>query len=478
MSIFYRPAGAWAGDFIPFYENGRFHLFYLHDWRDRAGHGEGVPWYQITTTDFVHFAEHGQMLARGSESEQDLYVFTGSVLAAPDGYHIFYTGNNPHLRAQGQPEQGVMHAVSTDLLHWRKLPEHTFFAPAGYEPHDWRDPYVFWNEEAGEYWMLLAARLTDGPSRRRGCTALCASLDLQHWQGRPPFYAPGLYFTHECPDLFRLGDWWYLLFSEFSERTVTRYRMARSLAGPWLAPTDDTFDGRAFYAAKTATDGGQRYLFGWLATREGERDRGAWQWGGDLVVHALVPRPDGSLAVRPPESLAEAFDPPQAVPLLPGLGDCGASGDAAELSAPGTFATVLAGSLPGACRLHAHLEWQAGTRACGLVLRASADQEQGYYVRLEPDRSRLVLDMWPRPGDVPYMIELERPLPGSLGSALDIDIIIDRTVCEVYTSCGVTLSTRLYDLPAGGWGFFVQDGGLRVSEVALSAAGQPAPGAI
>ena len=62
----------------------------------------------------------------------------------------------------------------------------------------------------------------------------------------------GLYFTHECPDLFRMGEWWYLVFSEFSERCVTRYRMARSLAGPWLAPAEDTFDGRAFYAAKTA----------------------------------------------------------------------------------------------------------------------------------------------------------------------------------------------------------------------------------
>ena len=71
--------------------------------------------------------------------------------------------------------------------------------------------------EQKQYWMLIAARLKVGPRRRRGCTALAVSTDLQHWQVRDPFWAPGLFFTHECPDLFRIGDWWYLLFSEFSK---------------------------------------------------------------------------------------------------------------------------------------------------------------------------------------------------------------------------------------------------------------------
>ena len=235
--FFYRPADAWAADFIPFYENGEFHLFFLLDWRDRAAHGEGTPWYQVTTRDFVHFDEKGEMLARGSEQDQDLFVFTGSVIHAEGKYHIFYTGHNPHLRAQGKPEQGVMHAVSSDLMKWRKVPQDTFYAPSDrFEPNDWRDPFVFWNDEAREYWMLLAARLKSGPSRRRGCTALCASKDLVKWEVREPFWTPGLYYTHECPDLFRMGDWWYLVFSEFTDLVRTRYRMSKSLSGPWLTP--------------------------------------------------------------------------------------------------------------------------------------------------------------------------------------------------------------------------------------------------
>ena len=108
------------------------------------------------------------MLRRGTAEEQDLYVFTGSVIEVRGQYHIFYTGHNPYFRKLNRPEQGIMHAVSDDLMTWHKLEADTFYAPPDrFEMHDWRDPFVFWNETAGEYWMLLAARLKTGPSRRR-----------------------------------------------------------------------------------------------------------------------------------------------------------------------------------------------------------------------------------------------------------------------------------------------------------------------
>lgn len=143
--FFYKPHQAWSADFIPFYAKGQYYLFYLKDYRNPEDCGEGTPWCLIRTTDFVHFEDFGSVLPRGAEEEQDLYVFTGSVIEALGQYHIFYTGHNPHFRARQKPEQAVMHAVSDDLITWRKVPEDTFFAPAGgYEPHDWRDPFVYY----------------------------------------------------------------------------------------------------------------------------------------------------------------------------------------------------------------------------------------------------------------------------------------------------------------------------------------------
>lgn len=467
--FFYRPAGAWAADFIPFFHDGRFRLFYLLDWRDREKHGEGTPWYQISTSDFVQFTEHGEMLPRGGSGEQDLYVFTGSAIQAAGRFHIFYTGHNPYFRKQDRPEQGIMHAVSDDLLHWRKIPAHTFFAPAaGYEPHDWRDPFVFHNDASGEYWMLAAARLRKGPSRRRGCTALCVSRDLEKWEVREPFWAPGLYFTHECPDLFRMGEWWYLVFSEFSDGLVTRYRMSRTLQGPWLSPAGDTFDGRAFYAAKTASDGRRRYLFGWNPTRTGARDDGGWNWGGNLVAHEVLQERDGSLSVRVPETVDRAFGRAAPVRFSSALGESRSGGGSLRVSAPGGFGCATAGALPPRCKLDVSVEFERNTRACGLMLRSSQDLEQAYYIRLEPGRNRLVFDSWPRRGDLPFAPELERPVALEPGRPVDLKVFVDGSVCVAYAAGRIAMNTRLYNLPEGDWGVFVQEGSARFHNARLS----------
>jgi beta-fructofuranosidase len=467
--FFYRPEGAWAGDFIPFYKNGRFHLFYLLAWRDTAGHGEGMSWYQTSTNDFVHFTDHGEMLHRGTVEEQDLFVYTGSVVEGEGRYHIFYTGHNPHLRKQGEPEQGVMHAVSGDLMKWEKVPGELIFAPPGrFEPHDWRDAFVFWNADAHEYWMLLAARLTNGPARRRGCTALCVSKDLKKWDVREPFWTPGLYYTHECPDLFRMGDWWYLVFSEFTERVVTHYRMSKSLNGPWLAPDNDTFDGRAFYAAKTASDGLHRFVFGWNPTRDDGKDFRPWNWGGNLVVHQLVQEADGTLSVTAPETVDRTFQRKLSFKFEPGLGPSEISSVGVRIAAAGSFGCSAAGAMPPRCKIECTVEFAEGTHGCGIMVRSSQDRDSAYYIRLEPARNRLVLDSWPRPGDVPYWIELERPIKLKTNVPVKLKTFVDGTVCVVYAGDKIAMSTRLYNLAAGDWGVFVNEGSARFSDIGIS----------
>ena len=84
---------------------------------------------------------------------------------------------------------------------------------------------------------------------------------------------------HEMPDLFRIGDFWYLLTTEYSDKSKTVYRVSKTLDGPWIAPLDDAFDGSAYYAARSCSDGNKRYLFGWVPTKENQNDLAEWQWG-------------------------------------------------------------------------------------------------------------------------------------------------------------------------------------------------------
>ena len=468
-TFFYKPVGAWAADFIPLYAEGEFQLFFLLDWRDRDKHGEGTPWYRISTKDFVHFTEHGEMLPRGTKEEQDLYVFTGSAIHAKGQYHIFYTGHNPYMGEKGKPEQGVMHAVSDDMQHWKKIPEHTFFAPTDrFEKNDWRDAFVFWNDQAQEYNMLLAARFKEGIPRRRGLTAVCASKDLEKWEVKQPFYAPNLYYTHECPDLFKMGDWWYLLFSEFTDLVRTRYRMSRHLNGPWITPEKDDFDGHAFYAAKTASDGKKRFLFGWNPTRDEAKDNGGWNWGGNLVVHEILQEKDGTLSVRVPETVDAAFNKPESLAFKAGTSTFKTIDHGVQLEAVGSFAAAVAGKMPPTCKIETNIIVEHGTKACGLMIRASDDLEKAYYLRLEPMRQRVVFDMWPRDrSEVSQMVELERPVAMLPGKPIHLQVFMDGNMGVLYVNNKVAMNFRAYDLREGNLCVFVSEGKATFKETSM-----------
>ncbi|GAA4412224.1 hypothetical protein ACFQV2_31745 [Actinokineospora soli] len=466
--VFFRPPHGWVGDVIPVERDGLFRLFYLHEVRESPK--PGTPWHLVVTKDFVGFEDHGAALPGGGPDDADFNAYTGSVVRGPDGTdHLFYTGQNPRrLGPDGQPLQVVMHATSTDGMRtWVKHPERTFGATPGHEPADWRDPFVFRDERAGLWRMLIAARHTSGPERRRGVIAQCVSTDLVRWEPAEPFWDPRRYITHECPDVFQWGDWWYLVYSEFSESFCTRYRVAKSPDGPWTVPDRDTVDGRAFYAAKTAERDGRRFFFGWIATKEDSRDDGAWQWAGTLSVLEAHQDDDGALSFAFPDELLDSFT--DDVPcVLDGHADTG-------LQAPdGYQVAVSADDLPDQFHARVVLDVEPGTTECGVLLRASADGDRGYVVRLEPKRGRLVFDRWPRrttgdaqwhvSGDVPFAVELERPCALPPGEHT-LDVVVDGDACVVVLDRRVALSTRVYDHPTGRIGAFVGEGGATVRDL-------------
>ena len=102
------------------------------------------------------------------------------------------------------------------------------------------------------------------------------------------------------------------------------------------------------------------------------------------------------------------------------------------------------------------------------MLRTSQDFETGYYIRVEPQRERLVFDAWPRRGDLPYRVELERPLRLQPGKPFQVTIYVDGSICEVYLDGQVAMSARMYDHPQGDWGFFVSEGCAAFSDISLS----------
>lgn len=464
MNFFYCPSDGFVGDVMPFYWEGKYHAFYLKaPLPPRRHDADSTPYAHVVSADLVHWEEWPLVIEPGPPGSADaMSCWTGSVIERDGTFHLFYTGNP----GTDQP-QTVCRATSTDLRTWTKDPRNPIIETdtRWYEPVDWRDPFPFWNEEAGEYWMLLAAREKDGPSNRRGCIALMTSPDLDTWVVKPPFWSPRLYYTHECPDLFRWNDQWVLVYSTFTERNITHYRVSESLAGPWLAPTNDSFDDRAYYAAKTASDGSRRLVFGWNPTREGETDTGKWQWGGSMVVHELHSDANGDLIVAVPPEVDSAFSQTATVDFQQKLGDWAVQNGTFAAQAVDSFAACLLAELPQTGVVQVTVTPEPGTRGCGLFLRADAALEHYYQVRWEPGRQRVVFDRWPRPGDEPFM--LERPLAYPPDRPLTFKVFIDETIVVAYVNDTIALNCRAYDHRAGSVGLFVAEGAASFADFSL-----------
>jgi beta-fructofuranosidase len=468
MGVHFRPPGGYVGDVIPFERGGRLWLFYLLD--ERSETPAGMPWALVSTADFVDYTDHGVVLPSGGADAEDYDCYTGCVVADGTRLHLFYTGHNPSRRTSDGDLQVVCHATSDgDLTRWTKHPEHTFGAPPGYMPEDWRDPYVYRVEPDEPWQMVLAARRSTGPDRRRGVVARLTSADLVTWRTATPLWDPHRFITQECPDVFQWDRWWYLVYSEFSDSFQTRYRIGRSPLGPWLAPQRDSIDGRARYASKSVAHGDRRFFVGWIATRAGDRDDGEWEWAGDLATLEAVQESDGTLAFDLPRELVASFTRSRPVQLEPTDGASGKPGQGAA----DRFAAWLGPQLPDPCLITVTLDITAGTQACGLLLRTDDDAGTGYELRLEPGRDRLVFDCWPRGktgpaqwqvrGDQPYAVELERPCPIPPGRHT-LQVMIDGSALVAVIDQRVALSARMYDRSFGRIALCVCDGEVRTVE--------------
>lgn len=457
----FQPKQGYVGDIIPFFWEGIYHAFYL---LRRDGHL--LAYAHAASRDLVHWEELPMALEPGGPDEPDTDgCWTGSVIERGGTFHLFYTGHV--AKSAHYPSQSICHATSSDLVHWDKDPGNPLLLPdrRWYEDTDWRDPFVFWNADADCYWALISAREKGTATPRRGCIAVATSRDLEDWEAGPPLWTPFAVGVPECPDLFRMGDRWYLIYSTME----TRYRTAPRIRGPWKACWEETLDGPRFYAAKTISDGKRRFLLGWLATREGETDEGKWEWGGLMATpRELSAAPDGSLAMSPNEGAVREFTDPALQ-----------SGEGSYAVRTGRWTQQegwLVGCAPagfGFLLFHERLDdffvsftvtVSGASGSAGLLLRMDDRLEAGYQLCLEPSRCRVALRAWNPYGDTTPL--QDRPLP-SRARRLRCQVFVQGSAIEVFVNDRVSLTYRLYQRAAGSFGLYVQNGSARFEHLTV-----------
>ncbi len=388
-TLYPAPEGGYVGDVMPFVtEDGTLEIYYLFD-TDRNGQGYH-PIYQYSTADLCGYEDHGMVLNYGQMSDPDPALGTGCVMQDRDGlYHLFYTGHNDTGNG-GKGKECVMHASSTDRENWVKDEEVLFFSPEGYSKDDFRDPEVFWVEEDQCYWLLIAAR----ENTLGGVVVKYTSTDLKNWEFIGPIFAPMEQYMCECPDLFCIGDTWYLT---YSWDCVTYYAIGDSMGGPFVAPRDNILDGKGmtegngfvFYAAKTAELDGRLYLCGWLGRAGLSGDSGIYQWAGSVMNHQLVQHEDKTLGVKAPDTFADYFTVDKIVSAVPRTDGVDINGNTISLSAAeDAYALADMGTRPATMTLECDVSFDE--EGCvGFAFGGSASDET--YTALCLDARRGVL---------------------------------------------------------------------------------------
>lgn len=455
--LYYQFPGTWFGDCMPYGKGEDFYLFHQRDNRNPEPFGEPFGWDLAVTSDFVNYRDMGTAIPRGSDEEQDQFIFAGSIFEGEGQYHAFYTGYNREYPKQGKASQVLMHAVSDDLIHWTKTQDKLTFTPQeGYDPDDWRDPFVLRDEENDQYLLILGARKKGPKTQQTGRTVKFTSKDLKEWKFEGDFWAPDLFVMHEMVDLFKIGDWWYHVVTEYSDRSKMIYRMSKSINGPWIAPEDDAFDGRAYYAGRTFELNGHRILFGWVATKEDCDDKKNYEWAGTFVPHEVYQREDGTLGVKIPDTVWNAFT------------DREKTEDFVIESRGKRTEKIIREKCGTLYSFEADITFSKGTRAFGVRCYDNDETQEAYQFIFQCNENRYLCEKNPNWPWFSYLSQgAERPIKLSAEKTYHIQMIVDDTIATIYVD-GVALNARLYTKPGDGLGIFVSEGSVRVENCSVS----------
>ena len=426
----YCPPSGWISDPVaPLFENGYYHIFYIHNpygpkgWPHSRNH-----WGHARSKDLVHWEHLPPALAPEADCENRCNSGCGVFTEAGTPV-LFYT----HVPNRGPNEQWA--ALGSDALRvWTKRrddPVLTLETHGGPQfNNSWRDPFVF--RDGSRTFMTLCAHLG-----REAVLPLYEATDqtLLEWKYRGMLWRVPKAMTHslECPNFFRIGSKWVLIGSPQKAPQAVRYfvgsfdsnlcRFTPETQG-YLAQQDNFL-----YATTVLQEGpGAPILFARL--KHFRTDHG---WSGCLALpRRLSLAEDGTLRQRPIAALEalrgksthiEKLRLDDEAKVLPEL-----RGDAMEIAA--TFKRGTA-------------------KAFGLNVRRADDGSEMISIRCEDGELSFyhLRDGKPLPvshhGDRPKSPGGILPIaPVEPGKSLTLRVFLDKAVMEVFVGDGEACAAR------------------------------------
>ena len=430
---YWKPRGqAYAGDCIPFYHEGTFHLFYLFDRRHHGSKwGQGAHQYaHASTKDLVHWEHHP--LTVPIIEQWECSMGTGDAIWHDGVFHVFYTDCGGRCEYIDKPQRGswIFAATSTDGIHFRKDLKPLV---TGHDCEVFRDPAT------GLFHLV------------RGGGNRLVSKDLRNWQETPGDFVrrkPGT--SDECPNHFEWNGWFYFILG------TNALWKSRSALGPWEEINPNVYDG--LFVPKVAEFTGNRRILAGFLTWPG--------WAGHIAMRELVQYPDGSLGMKfAPELVPATGDPVKPAPAALG-GEAPGDGTRIRVKAADKFAAAMLTGVPKNVRITMRVVPQSGAKAFGLCFRGKGGYEGGCELRFEPDRQRVQYGVPENRGPardssgpisqgrdfaIQNVKDLDRPFA--------LDVIVKDNIIDTCIDQRRTMITRRHPEPDGDRLFFFACGG-------------------
>lgn len=480
FDTYYKPHVGFVGDPMPFFDpvSKDFKIFYLQEFRPNSATYH--PFWCLTSTDAASYKSLGEVIPTGSVAEMDGALGTGSTIynEADQTYYTFYTGHSCDVSKTGIGE-AVLMATSKDCVSWQKNRGFMLSSAGEYSDADFRDPFVFKGDD-GVFHMIVSTQ-----KGGKGVLAEYVSTDLNSWTSAGVFMSMMWDRFYECPDVFRMGDWWYLVYSEkhaavrrvqyFKGRTLDELKACTANdAGIWPDSREGMLDSRAFYAGKTASDGVERYIWGWCPTRPGEDNTnvGAYpaepEWSGALVAHRLIQHQDGTLTLGPVGAVKDKFAKPVTLKVMDKEGQADGSGDSYSLSGD---AHLLFGRLADCNRIEMSVKVGSAGDRFGISFARGTDSGKYYTLVINPE------------GDGRRKVNFEQEGPEGMGfiggadgyvfdapsdGVYNITILNDNSVCTLYINDNVAFTSRIYGMAKNCWSVNSYGGSVDIAGLAVA----------
>lgn len=392
-----------------------------------------MHWGHVVSSDLVHWERLPVALAPDPAEEEG--CFSGSAVARGGTLALLYTSHSDRR----DPKEQQCLALSRDGVRFLKstanpvIPRLPANAGENGLTGDFRDPKVFWDRGC---WNLVAGASADG----KGLALLYRSRSLTRWRFQGVLcQSDGTQGSMwECPDFFPLGGRHVLMISPMNMPghknlfLIGEYDAARGRFSPQAQQEADF--GHDFYAAQTfETADGRRVLIGWMDAWDDVFPTRADGWAGALTLpRELSLDSTGRVRTRPVRE-AELLRKNRLIDF----------GFRLIHHSAGNISEITGDSLEIA--LSALFD-DPSCREFVVVLRASPDGGCRTELRYLPQERRLTLDTTRagagRTGTV--SVQLAAPEPEKT-PGLRLRIYVDRCSLEIFVNDGETvLSERIY----------------------------------